>query len=238
MGHTRMTTQGSEKQNRNNHPFYGSSGGTHFALSHNGVLYNDHALRKQFHLSLPKIETDSYIAVQLIEQKNALNFDSLKYMAETVEGSFSFTVLDHLNQLYFIKGDNPLCLYHFPKNGVYLYASTEAILKKSLRKMHLFREKPMEIKMEAGDILKINRYAVIEKQSFNPEHLFHCGYRGMYGSFMDSIWQCHGAEYTMYLDEIKSVAASFGYSSEDIDSLRDQGFSCEEIENAFYSMEC
>ena len=30
MGHTRMTTQGSEKHNENNHPFHGYAGGNHF----------------------------------------------------------------------------------------------------------------------------------------------------------------------------------------------------------------
>ena len=41
MGHTRMTTQGSERYNHNNHPFPGRAGTMDFALCHNGVLYND-----------------------------------------------------------------------------------------------------------------------------------------------------------------------------------------------------
>ena len=87
MGHTRMTTQGSEKNNINNHPFYSEKLG--FALAHNGVLYNDVTLRKTEKIPVPKIETDSYIALQLIEKKKALNFETIKYMAEKVEGSFS-----------------------------------------------------------------------------------------------------------------------------------------------------
>ncbi len=47
MGHTRMTTQGSETKNRNNHPFRGSVNGQRFALAHNGVLNNDRRLRKK-----------------------------------------------------------------------------------------------------------------------------------------------------------------------------------------------
>lgn len=35
----------------------------------------------------------SYVAVQLIEQKNALDFSSLKDMAETVEGSFTLQAI-------------------------------------------------------------------------------------------------------------------------------------------------
>ncbi len=68
MGHTRYTTQGDQKFNQNNHPFRGHAG-TEFALAHNGVLYNDKMLRKQLHLPETQIETDSYIAVQLIESQ-------------------------------------------------------------------------------------------------------------------------------------------------------------------------
>ena len=92
MGHTRMTTQGNEANNKNNHPF--TSHTLNFALAHNGVLYNDRDLRRKLSLPQTPIETDSYIAVQLIEQQKAINFNSLRYMAEKVEGSFVFTLLD------------------------------------------------------------------------------------------------------------------------------------------------
>lgn len=50
MGHTRMTTQGSERRNYNNHPFHGKADGHPFALAHNGVLYNDTILRKSLRI--------------------------------------------------------------------------------------------------------------------------------------------------------------------------------------------
>ena len=118
MGHTRMATQGNANRNRNNHPFFGEAQGRKFALAHNGVLWNDKLLRRSEHLPKTRIETDSYIAVQLIEQKNTLDFSSLRYMAEQVEGSFAFTVLDEKENLYFVKGDNPLCLYYYPRSRV------------------------------------------------------------------------------------------------------------------------
>ena len=68
MGHTRMTTQGSESQNYNNHPFYGQVASGGFALAHNGVLRNDHRLQVQKKLPVSRIETDSYVIVQLLEQ--------------------------------------------------------------------------------------------------------------------------------------------------------------------------
>ena len=107
MGHTRMTTQGSARKNYNNHPFRGITQTGTFALAHNGVLDNDISLRKSLHLPSTRIETDSYIAVQLIVQKGILSFDSLRYMAELLEGSFTITVLGDGGSLYIVKGDNP-----------------------------------------------------------------------------------------------------------------------------------
>jgi len=155
MGHTRMTTQGSAKFGRNNHPFSGKANGRAFALAHNGVLYNDRELRVTEQLPQTHIETDSYVAVQLIEKKKSLHLDSLKYMAEQVEGSFSFTVMDDEDSLYFIKGDNPLCIYHYPRAELYLYASTEEILVKALKRMRLGLEHPRKVGLDCGDILKI-----------------------------------------------------------------------------------
>ena len=134
MGHTRMATQGNRKYNANNHPFEGRCGNAKFALAHNGVLHNDGVLRKQYRLPNTRIQTDSYVAVQILEQERALSLDSLKNMAETVEGSFSFTVLDAQENLYFIKGSNPMCIYHFKRHGFYLYASTEDILLTAVQK--------------------------------------------------------------------------------------------------------
>ena len=77
MGHTRMTTQGSEKQNCNNHPFYGTTNSGAFALAHNGILSNDLLLRTERKLPVTKIETDSFVIVQLLEQAGGINADTL-----------------------------------------------------------------------------------------------------------------------------------------------------------------
>ena len=125
MGHTRMTTQGSEKQNCNNHPFYGMTNRGAFALAHNGILNNDLPLRREKKLSVSKIETDSFVIVQLLEQADGVNLDTLRETSELLRGSFTYTVLDAQEQLYIVRGNNPFCLYHFPKQKVYLYASTK-----------------------------------------------------------------------------------------------------------------
>ena len=117
MGHTRMTTQGNEKYNYNNHPFRGYCKDVPFSLAHNGVLYNEQKLRRDFLLPKTKIETDSYVAVQMIEKTGAFTLKAIQTMAEEVEGSFCFTLLDRQNNLYLVKGNNPLTIYHFAELG-------------------------------------------------------------------------------------------------------------------------
>ena len=103
------------------------------------MLWNDRGLRHTKHLPKTKIQTDSYVAVQLLEQQKALDFDSLAKMAEQVEGSFSFAVLDEQDALWIVKGDSPLSIAYFPECGVYVYASTAEILNRSHASSGFFR---------------------------------------------------------------------------------------------------
>ncbi len=252
MGHTRFTTQGSEKKNYNNHPFSGEVTGQKFALAHNGVLYNDGDLRKSLQLPKTKIETDSYIAVQLIEKENTLHLKSLGNMAEQVEGSFVFTVLDEENNLHFVCGDNPLCLYHYKRLGLYIYASTQVILDKALKKMKLIREKPEEIKTDSGDVLKIDSLGQLTKGKFDDNHLYlvptrrSCypsygrGYFDDYARY-SSLKFVHDAaeeraflEEEAYFDELRNMASYFGYTPEEIEEFVADGVTLEEIEEGFY----
>lgn len=154
IGHTRMTTQGSEKYNYNNHPFEGHCDTETFAFAHNGVLYNDAEWKAKYHLPKTPIETDSYVAVQLLEQEEQLHAESIKKMAELIEGSFVFTILRNDNTLFLVKGNNPLTIYHFSKLGIYVYASTKSILDNALQQVNL-SDKCCEIDVSEGEILEI-----------------------------------------------------------------------------------
>ena len=165
VGHTRMTTQGSEKYNYNNHPFDGRCGMETFALAHNGVLYNDAEWKAKYHLPKTPIETDSYVAVQLLEQKKQLHAESIKKMAELVNGSFVFTILRNDNTLFLVKGNNPLTLYHFPALGLYVYASTKSILDNALQQVNL-SDKCCEIDVSEGEIVEIAANGKHSKTTF------------------------------------------------------------------------
>lgn len=235
MGHTRMTTQGTEHKNRNNHPFYGNANGSRFALAHNGMIYNDKTLRQSFSLPATKIETDSFIGVQLIEKMGVLNFSSLKFMAEQLLGTFTFTILDSQDNLYIVKGDNPFCLLRYPSLGLYLYASTSEVLQKALKHMELPAEKPIKIQICCGEIVRIDKAGKIKRSEFDDTNLCRWDipictpYLCSQGKPRKS-----AAAECGYLDSLKSVASAFGYTSETVDRLVNHGFMPEEIEEFLY----
>ncbi len=220
MGHTRMTTQGDEKHNYNNHPFAGFAGDTAFAFAHNGVLWNDKELRKEKLIPDTHIETDSYAACQLIEKQGELSFDSLKYMAETVEGNFTFTVLDQNNNLYIIKGSNPMCLLHFSVLGLYVYASTESIMKKALQKVGLHKFAMERVETDEGNILRIDKNGEITRSEFEPKI-----YRSKYGS-----WYDYDDYYSAYEQTLIEMAHMYGSDEEEISLLLEWGYTVIEIE--------
>lgn len=231
MGHTRMATQGNCRKNYNNHPFPGRAGGQAFALAHNGVLSNDDILRRKLALPETKIETDSYVAVQLIEKKKTLTLNSLQFMAEQVRGSFTFTVLDEADNLYVIKGDNPFCLYHYPRYGLYLYCSTEEILQTALSGAGLRLDRPERISSRYGDILRIDSAGNLEWGTFRCRQEGHWGCDYGWGRIFSA------SDEGTYLEALKSVSGAFGIFPEEIDRLYERGFALEEIEDALYNRE-
>lgn len=238
VGHTRHATQGNKEYIANNHPFIGKVSGKIFALAHNGVLTNDHMLKSTYNLPKTKIETDSYVAVQLLERENKLNFDSLKFMAETVEGSFTFSIMDKSNNLYLVKGDSPLSILHFPKLKLYVYASTDNILWQALIESPLFdnvKSKDFEeISIKEGNILKIDNHGIISYGKFNYTMSFGCDWRN-YGNYLGSGYYDYDGEYSLaYLDELKNLANYYGYTEDDIDELYQEGFTPDEIEEFLY----
>ena len=224
MGHTRMTTQGNEKHNFNNHPFPGHAD-RDFAFAHNGVLYNDVTLRKEKKLPETHIETDSYVAVQLIEQQGRLDFDSLKGMAETVSGNFTFTALDEYNFLYIIKGYNPICLLHFADIGLYVYASTESIMAKALKTVGFTKLSCEKIQTEEGDILRIDINGNITHSQFEVKDDF-----GRH-SWVNWYYDSEDDYYTQHEELLLELCGYYGVDEDDIILLLDYGYTADEIED-------
>ncbi len=234
IGHTRHSTQGSEKKNYNNHPFSGKCRNSKFALAHNGVLYNDKELRKSLYLPKTKIETDSYIAVQLIESQKEFSFDSIKYMAEKTEGSFSYSILDDKNNIWLVKGDSPLSILHFPSYKLYVFASTDEILYKAVVDTKLFSELKSGnfevVEIKEGDILKICSNGKLEKSKFDYSYY----YGRNWWDFGTKPYQSSITTQSNYIEDLKSIACYQGYPPETVDALLGNGFTLEEIEDYIY----
>ena len=229
MGHTRLTTQGNQKFNQNNHPFPGHAD-KDFAFAHNGVLYNDKEIRIEKNLPETHIETDSYVAVQLIEQHGKLDFESLKNMTETVQGNFTFTALDEDNSLYIIKGSNPMFLLHFEALGLYVYASTESIMKNTLKKVGMKNIPYIKIETVHGDIIKIDSNGFLSRSEFeDTDYRFTPWLRYSYDDFEDDY-------YTQHEQLLLDICNCYGIDEEDVMMLLDYGYSADEIEDML--MDC
>lgn len=237
MGHTRMTTQGSERYNANNHPFPGTAGSTSFALAHNGVLTNDKLLRRDLNLPTTRIETDSYIAVQVLEAASDVSFATLADMAELLQGSFAITVMTDKDELYFVKGNNPITIFHYEKLGLYLYASTEDILKTAVRQMPLKLGRANKIRIDSGEILKIDAEGKISRSQFDDSKLFTSYNSRSWGHWFlnEPAWYQTASDETNYLNDLKAVAACRGIWPEDVDAMLADGATVDDIEELIYS---
>ena len=235
MGHTRMTTQGNEARNYNNHPFPGRAGQMSFALAHNGVIFNDRELRRSRKLPCTHIETDSYVAVQLIERAGKLTVPALQKVAEDLDGSFTFSVLDSQNDLYLVKGNNPLTLYLFPTLGLYLYASTAEILDRALTALGMDKTPKADIPVQQGDILKIDSRGKRSQSRFDDTKLCMRDYCRYYG-LVDWYWPTASEqeEESDYLEEVVSYGMSRGVPERELRLLVDAGYDAFDLEELLF----
>lgn len=166
IGHTRATTQGSEKFNYNNHPFLGDG----YSLAHNGVLDNDYELKKSESLPDTVIETDSYAAVQVLDKykQGSITFDSLRKMSELVSGMFAFSILDDNNVFWLVRNDSPIHMVYFKKHNLYVYGSTEQIVKDGLKKAGL-GDNYKVIDVPVGSLMCIDLDGTLSFDKFTPQ---------------------------------------------------------------------
>ena len=124
--HTRMKTQGSEKNNANNHPLFSKNG---IAIVHNGIIYND---KEIFGKKERDAEVDSESILHLLSMK--MKGDKIKRLFDKVEGSFAVAMLDKYfpERLVLIKKDNPIDLYYNSKDDILYFCSEREIMQEAL----------------------------------------------------------------------------------------------------------
>ena len=153
-------------------------------------------------------------------------------MADLVEGSFVFTVLDEHDNMYFVKGDNPLALYHYETCGLYVYASTEAILDRALTRLGILGIEHQKVNTSCGDVLKIDSTGAMEQGMFDTTNLMMYDYRYFRRDWWNVPESCESEPQDV--KQLKDFASSIGVSREDIDLLLSYGYFVEEIEEMLY----
>ncbi len=125
--HARAKTQGSEKNNANNHPLYNKQG---LCIVHNGIIYNDREIFGKDQIRHGEVDSEAILAVLSSKGKG----DKIKRVFERLEGSFSFAAIDKVNpeQLVLIKKDNPLDLYYNVKDDILYFCSERDIMREAL----------------------------------------------------------------------------------------------------------
>jgi glucosamine--fructose-6-phosphate aminotransferase (isomerizing) len=88
--HTRMKTQGSEKDPNNNHPLYNKEG---IAIVHNGIIHNDHEIFGKNQKRDGQVDSEAILAVISSKGKG----DKIKKVFDRIDGSFAVAVIDKNN---------------------------------------------------------------------------------------------------------------------------------------------
>ena len=125
IGHVRLATHG-VVNSRNAHPFeIGNVVG-----AHNGIIYNYNKLAEKYDKS---IEVDSEIIFE------SLNLNSKKKALEELEGDFAISWVRDSNRIVHLarESSRPLSVAYWRKAKILIWASTDDILKKSLRRAGL-----------------------------------------------------------------------------------------------------
>ena len=124
--HTRMKTQGTEKNNANNHPLFSKNG---YAIVHNGIVYNDKEIIGKRNRDA---EVDSEAILSLISIKT--KGDNIKRLFDKIEGSFAVAAVSSSepNNLMLIKKDNPIQLYYNSEDDIFYFSSERERMQESL----------------------------------------------------------------------------------------------------------
>ena len=142
-------------------------------------------------------------------------------MAEEVCGTFTFTILDSNNAIWFVKGSSPLYLIYFPELRLYVYSSTREIMMEALRNSPLLWRRQDVIDVEDGQILKITADGKTSCERFDPFLL-----APTYNRYSPNYETSDDDDALMDLIDIYSC---FGVPAEEVIELWELGYSCDEI---------
>ena len=110
---------------------------------------------------------------------------------------------------------------------MYVYASTESIMKTALKRVGLHKTKCIRIKVEEGEIISIDRNGFLSRNEFNVQNDF-----GFYNKWNIEIGcaEYFDEGYSEHEQMLIDYAKFYGFDEEDIMILLDYGYTANEIE--------
>jgi glucosamine--fructose-6-phosphate aminotransferase (isomerizing) len=131
IGHVRLATHGTAKDNRNNHPHVGRR----YALVHNGVLTNAEELLDRHSLAIES-ECDSEVLLRMVERSPHPALGLYTCLQE-VRGSMAVALYDSKQRLVWLARNSgrPLWLARLDGDPRLFFASTAEIILQSLREV-------------------------------------------------------------------------------------------------------
>ena len=131
-------------------------------------------------------------------------------------------------------GISPI-VYHWPEQGLYLYASTQAVLDAAVFKIRKLLSGSMQkIPVEEGEILRLSPDGSRASETFSMKKLYQ--FQLCQSPYYGSCWP-DVQDNTGYAEELRRMAPVFGFSAKDVDTLLRGGMLPEEIEEYFYCTE-
>ncbi len=185
--HTRLGTQGSERDNKNNHPV--ANGGV--VGVHNGIIYNDDDLFKYMGVEERRIgEVDSEAIFAAIAYGTELGEDGKPRLAATVPEVLEQIKGSAAIAWQVVEGDTGLLhlarINYSPvhvartENGSFVFASTKYTIEAALKKLNI---KIAEVdEMEEGTYLQIRDGSIVQTVSFTPGETWGTSRRGFGGT--------------------------------------------------------
>lgn len=135
LGHCRLTTQGSEKRNVNNHPIITDN----VVGIHNGHIRNDDALFKSFEQKQPDFvragQVDSEIIFRILDyyitQRKMNVKTAIIRTSRQLQGAYACAFVHRKNPyvLWLFRESNPTIVRLYTKEGIILFASTDEAIR-------------------------------------------------------------------------------------------------------------
>jgi len=152
IGHSRLATNGSAYQDKNNQPVIGKE----TVLTHNGILINDRLLWKKYiaKKKIPQLDT-AVLAAVLDHHLDKTDYDiptALHHVYRESEGEMSIAFLARRSRSLFLATNTGSIYYAHTQSGIFLFSSERFITQTVLQSM---KDEGRAIQLHAGQTAEV-----------------------------------------------------------------------------------